>query len=99
MADLRSLYQEVILDHNKNPRNFGELEGASHHAHGDNPLCGDSYDISVVLGEDGTIEDIRFSGSGCAISKSAASMMTHRVKGKKAEYAEVLVDEFRQMLV
>lgn len=99
MADLRNLYQEVILDHNKNPRNFGDLEEPSHHAHGDNPLCGDSYDISVILADDGTIEDINFSGSGCAISKSAASMMTQRVKGKPAADAEVLVDEFRKMLV
>jgi|SRR5690554_14462 len=99
MADLRNLYQEVILDHNKNPRNFGELAHASHHAHGDNPLCGDSYDVGIILSEDGLIEDIKFSGSGCAISKSAASMMTSRVKGKSAADAELLVDAFRQMLV
>jgi nitrogen fixation NifU-like protein len=98
MANLRNLYQEVILDHNKKPRNFGELEGANRHAHGDNPLCGDKYDIAAIVADDGNIEEIHFSGSGCAISKAAASMMTQHVKGKSVDDAEVLIDEFRQML-
>jgi nitrogen fixation NifU-like protein len=98
MADLRNLYQEVILDHNRNPRNFGELECADHHAHGDNPLCGDSYDVSLKLTDAGEIEAIGFHGAGCAISKAAASMMTQRVKGKTTAEAEALVDQFRLML-
>lgn len=99
MSDLRTLYQEVILDHNRNPRNFGPLEGCNHRAHGHNPLCGDSYEISVKLGEDGVLEAVNFEGSGCAISKASASMMTRTLKGKSAEEAEVLVDQFRQMLI
>lgn len=99
MANLRNLYQEVILDHNKKPRNFGSLEGANRHAHGHNPLCGDTYEVAaIVVGEDGTIEDIRFSGEGCAISKAAASMMTQHVKGKSVDEAEELIEQFRAML-
>lgn len=98
MSDMRQLYQEVILDHNKKPRNWGQLEEANHHAHGDNPLCGDSYDIDVLVDDDGIIEAIAFSGSGCAISKAAASMMTQRVKGKSVADAEALITEFRQMI-
>lgn len=98
MTDLRNLYQELILDHNRNPRNFGELHDCNHHAHGDNPLCGDSYDVRLKLSADGVIEKIGFSGSGCAVSKAAASMMTQRVQGKTAEEADQLVDQFRQML-
>ena len=99
MSDLRTLYQEVILDHNRNPRNFGPLEGCNHRAHGHNPLCGDSYEISVKLADDGTIEAVGFDGSGCAISKASASMMTKWVKGMSSDEAEVLVDQFRQMLI
>lgn len=99
MANLRNLYQEVILDHNKKPRNFGELEAANRHAQGHNPLCGDSYEIAaLVVDDEGLIEDIRFSGKGCAISKAAASMMTQHVKGKTIDEAETLIEEFRQML-
>ncbi len=99
MANLRNLYQDVILDHNKKPRNFGPLEGANRHAHGHNPLCGDTYEVeALVVDDDGTIEDIRFSGSGCAISKAAASMMTQHVKGKSVAEAEELIEQFRLML-
>ena len=97
MSDMRQLYQEVILDHNKKPRNWGRLEEANRHAHGDNPLCGDSYDLEVRV-DDGVIAAIAFSGSGCAISKAAASMMTQRVKGQSVDDAQALVDEFRQMI-
>jgi nitrogen fixation protein NifU and related proteins len=97
MSDLRLLYQEVILDHNRKPRNFGPLDGANRMAAGANPLCGDNYTIYLRL-EDGVVKAATFEGSGCAISKAAASMMTARVKGKTAEEAEVLIEEFRQML-
>jgi nitrogen fixation NifU-like protein len=95
--DLRNLYQEVILDHNRKPRNFGPLEGANRTAHGYNPLCGDDYQIHVLV-EDGVVSDIHFEGEGCAISKAAASMMTSRVKGKPVADAEVLIREFRAMM-
>lgn len=97
MMDLRSLYQEVILDHNKRPRNFGTLDVANHEAHGYNPLCGDDYTVRLLV-EDGLVTDIRFHGEGCAISKAAASMMTTRVKGKPVEEAQTLITEFRAMM-
>lgn len=98
MSNLRDLYQEVILDHNKKPRNFGEVEGANKRAHGDNPLCGDKYDATLLVDEDGIIQDVAFEGQGCAISKAAASMMTQHVKGEPVEHAETLIREFRNML-
>ena len=79
--DLKELYRDVILDHNRRPRNFGPLEGASHHAEGNNPLCGDRLSLAVRL-EGDRIADIRFQGSGCAISTASASLMTEAVKGK-----------------
>ena len=97
MSDLRELYQEVILDHNKHPRNFGELEGADRHADGFNPLCGDR--LAVYLNLDGdVISDVRFLGSGCAISKASASLMTDAVKGKTLAEAQQLFDRFHHML-
>jgi len=95
--DLRDLYQEVILDHNKRPRNFGKLEGANRHAEGYNPLCGDRLTVYLDL-EGNTIRDIRFEGSGCAISKASASMMTSEVKGKTVEEAEGTFHKFHQMV-
>lgn len=95
--DLRSLYQEVILDHNKKPRNFGPLAGANREAHGYNPLCGDDYTVRLVL-EDGIVKDVKFEGEGCAISKAAASMMTKRVIGEPVADAEVLIEAFRRMM-
>jgi nitrogen fixation NifU-like protein len=97
MDDLRDLYQEVILDHNKRPRNFGALEGASHHADGHNPLCGDQLSISVAV-EGGEVRDVRFEGSGCAISTASASLMTEAVKGKSLEEARHLFDGFHELL-
>ena len=97
MSDLRELYQEVILDHNETPRNFGDLEHPDYCAEGDNPLCGDQYVITMSV-EDGEIAEVKFSGSGCAISKAAASMMTQHVVGKSVEQARELIEEFRQML-
>src|SRR5262245_2373767 len=81
MSELSELYQQVILDHNKKPRNFHKIEAASHHAEGSNPLCGDQLTVYAEL-EDDTLKDVSFEGSGCAISKAAASMMTVAVKGK-----------------
>jgi nitrogen fixation protein NifU and related proteins len=96
MADLKALYQEVILDHNKKPRNFGKLSPASHHAEGHNPLCGDH--INVWMNLDGEkVEAITFEGEACAVCKSSASMMTVAVKGKTRTEAEALTKEFLDM--
>ncbi len=97
MSDLHELYQEVILDHNKRPRNFQKLEGANRTAEGYNPLCGDQITVYVRL-EDDVIKDISFQGSGCAISKASASLMTTSVKGKTQAEAEVLFDRVHTML-
>jgi nitrogen fixation NifU-like protein len=97
MADYKALYQEVILDHNKKPRNYGTLEHPSHHAQGHNPLCGDHLDVALrVQGE--TIEQIAFQGESCAICKASASMMTAAVKGKTRTQAQALTDEFLDMV-
>jgi nitrogen fixation NifU-like protein len=92
----KSLYQEVILDHNKKPRNYGTLDKASHHAVGHNPLCGDHLDIALNL-EGERIDGIAFHGESCAICKASASMMTTVVKGKTRADAETLIKEFRDM--
>lgn len=97
MSELNDLYQEVILDHNKNPRNFREIETATKTADGNNPLCGDALRVYVEM-EDDLVKDVAFKGSGCAISKASASMMTQAVKGKSKEEAEVLFDEFHKMV-
>ena len=91
------LYKQVILDHNKSPRNFGVLEQYSHHAEGHNPLCGDEVDITLDV-QDGVIKDIKFSGSGCAISKASASIMTTLIKGKTVEEAKKLFKEFHDII-
>jgi nitrogen fixation protein NifU and related proteins len=97
MSELSELYQQVILDHNKKPRNFRKLENANHSAEGYNPLCGDQLTIYLDL-ENGQVKDVGFEGSGCAISKAAASMMTQAVKGKSKEQAESLFNEFHSMV-
>ncbi|MCA1612702.1 MAG: SUF system NifU family Fe-S cluster assembly protein [Acidobacteria bacterium] len=97
MSELSELYQQVILDHNKKPRNFGRLEGASRTADGYNPLCGDQLTVYLQLAED-RVEAVSFEGSGCAISKASASMMTQAVKGKTREEAETLFGEFHRMV-
>ena len=97
MSDLRELYQEVILDHNKHPRNFGELEGADRHADGFNPLCGDRLTVSLKLDGD-LVTDVAFQGSGCAISKASASLMTDAVKGKTLAEARTLFERFHAMI-
>ena len=94
--DLGALYEEVILDHNRSPRNWGELPGARH-VEGRNPLCGDRISLSVQLDGD-VISDIRFTGEGCAISKASASMMTQAIKGKTMEEAEKLYEGFHNLV-
>ena len=96
MSDMRQLYQEVILDHNRKPRNFGSIPGANRHAEGHNPLCGDHIKLTMNV-SDNKIETIAFEGEGCAICKASASMMTGAVKGKAVQDAEIMVDEFRGM--
>jgi len=97
MSDLRELYQDVILEHSKTPRNYRELPAANHKAEGFNPLCGDRFTVYVALDGD-TIRDISFQGSGCAISKSSASMMTQSVKGKTLAEAEKIFERFHKMV-
>jgi nitrogen fixation NifU-like protein len=98
MSELSELYQQVILDHNKKPRNFRKLEHANRSAEGYNPLCGDHLTIYLDV-EDDAVKEIAFVGSGCAISKAAASMMTQAVKGKSREEAEELFTEFHSMVI
>lgn len=95
--DLRDLYQEVILDHSKKPRNFHALPEATHHAEGFNPLCGDRLTVYLKV-DNNTIQDVSFEGSGCAISKSSASMMTSSVKGKTVEEIQTMFEKFHEML-
>jgi nitrogen fixation NifU-like protein len=97
MGDLSDLYQEVILDHNRRPRNFRTIENASHHADGYNPLCGDR--VSVFLQVDGgVVTDVAFQGTGCAISKASASLMTDSVKGCPIHDVRALFDRFHRMV-
>ena len=97
MSDLRELYQEVILDHNRRPRNFRAIADANRHAEGYNPLCGDRLTLEMLV-EGGVIKDAAFQGSGCAISKASASMMTDSIKGKTLDEARELFDRFHQMV-
>jgi nitrogen fixation protein NifU and related proteins len=97
MSELRDLYQDVILEHSKSPRNYRTLAAANHTAEGYNPLCGDHLTIYLDV-EDGHIRDISFQGSGCAISKASASMMTQAVKGKRADEAEELFEKFHRVV-
>jgi len=92
------LYQQTILEHNRNPRNFKKLEGATHVAEGYNPLCGDHLWVYVKVNDGGIIEEASFEGSGCAISKASASMMTMSIKGKSVEQARKLFEEFHQLV-
>ena len=98
MSELNDLYQQVILDHNKNPRNFREIENADRTADGNNPLCGDALRVYVSIADD-KVADVAFKGSGCAISKASASMMTQMVKGKTLAEAETIFDEFHRMVL
>jgi nitrogen fixation protein NifU and related proteins len=98
VSELSELYQQVILDHNKKPRNFRKLADANRRAEGVNPLCGDQLTVYLQL-EDDVIKDVSFEGTGCAISKASASMMTQSVKGKTRADAEALFDEFHRMVL
>lgn len=97
MSDLRDLYQEVILDHSKSPRNFHKVKDANKQAEGFNPLCGDRLTLFVKV-ENGVIQDIGFVGAGCAISKASASMMTASLKGKTVEEASEFFEKFHDMV-
>ncbi|EAR22219.1 Fe-S cluster assembly sulfur transfer protein SufU [Nitrococcus mobilis] len=97
MSDLRDLYQEVILDHNKHPRNFRSVEPHSHQADGYNPLCGDRVTIQLSV-EDGMIASIGFQGDGCAISTASASIMTEVLEGKTVDEAQALFDQFHDLV-
>lgn len=97
MEDLRDLYQEVLLDHYKKPRNFRVMEEANRRAEGQNPLCGDEVTVYLLM-EDDVVKDVSFQGVGCAISMASASMMTTSLKGKTKEEAEALFQQFHKML-
>ena len=97
MPDLRELYQEVILDHHKRPRNFGNLERANRQADGYNPLCGDKISVYLFM-ENGVVRDAAFVGSGCAISTASASMMTESIKGKTEAEVEALFERFHNLV-
>ncbi len=98
MSDLKELYREVILDHNKHPRNFRPMEGATNTVEGYNPLCGDHYTVYVKVAGN-RIEDVCFEGAGCAISKASASVMSQAVKGKTIQETEGLFEEFHRMVI
>ena len=97
MSDLRDLYQEILLQHNSKPRNFHKLEDANRSAKGYNPICGDQLTLYLKV-EDDVITDVGFQGSGCAISRSSASMMTQSVKGRSVAEAAEIFEAFHQML-
>lgn len=97
MMDLRELYQEIIIDHNRNPRNFREIQHPTVEAKGYNPLCGDKLTVYLLL-SDGIVEDISFIGCGCAISQASASLMTDALKGKTIEKAHAIFEQFHRML-
>ena len=97
MSDPRDLYQQVVIEHNRKPRNYGDLEHHTHQAHGINPMCGDDIIVKVILDQD-TIKDIKFQGHGCAIFKASSSLMTVNVKGKSVVDAELMITQFREMI-
>jgi nitrogen fixation NifU-like protein len=97
MSDLTDLYQEVILDHNRQPRNFGSMGDATHTANGHNPLCGDKLKVYLKV-DGGRVEDVRFEGSGCAISKASASLMTDAIKGRTLDEVNALFERVHTML-
>jgi nitrogen fixation NifU-like protein len=102
MSQANELYQQVILDHNRNPRNYREMPGATHVCHGHNPLCGDNITVyaKTLVDADGneTLEDLSFQGSGCAICKASSSLMTTQLKGKPVSEAKILFGEFHEMV-
>ncbi len=99
MSRSHELYQQVILDHNKNPRNYRVIPDATYSCEGHNPLCGDHITLFLNVGADGIISDVSFQGNGCAISKASASMMTTFLKGKSSDEAKSLFKEFHDMVI
>ena len=97
-VELEELYQEVILDHSRRPRNFGELADAAVRVHGDNPSCGDEIHLGVKFGPDGSLQDIKFSGHGCAISQASASLMTMKLKGKSRDETMSMFQAFHDLV-
>lgn len=97
-SDLDDLYQEVVLDHSRRPRNFGELADAAVRVHGDNPSCGDEIHLALKFGGNGNVEEIKFTGSGCAISQASASLMTMKVKGKARTEAISMLHAFHDLV-
>lgn len=97
-VELEELYQEIILDHSRKPRNFGELPSAAVIVHGDNPACGDEIHLAVQFGENGSLQDIKFTGHGCAISQASASMMTMKLKGKSRDEVLEMLGTFRDLV-
>jgi nitrogen fixation protein NifU and related proteins len=97
MSDLQDLYQSIILDHNRRPRNYGPLEGATVREEGRNPLCGDEVAVELKVDAD-TIADVRFTATGCAVSRAAASIMTQAVKGKSVDEADRLFSQFHDLV-
>jgi len=95
--ELRELYQEVILDHGKSPRNFRVIDHAKYHAHGNNPMCGDQLEVFVQTDDAGTITDASFLGKGCAISVASASLMTEMLRGKSVDQARQMFQGFHEM--
>jgi nitrogen fixation protein NifU and related proteins len=96
--EFEELYQEVILDHSRRPRNFGELVDAAVRVHGDNPACGDEIHLGVKFGDGGSLQDIKFTGRGCAISQASASLMTMKLKGKSREEAMEMFRGFHDLV-
>ena len=96
--DFEELYQQVILDHSKRPRNFGTLEEPAVHVDGDNPSCGDEIHLHVRFGTEGQVEDLRFTGVGCAISQASASLMTLKLKGKSKKDAQEMLTAFTDVV-
>src|SRR3954468_20764477 len=97
-TELEELYQEVILDHSRRPRNFGILKNPDVLVHGDNPACGDEIHLGVQFGSDGKLEEIKFSGQGCAISQASASMMTAKLKGKSRQEVAAVARTFKNLV-
>jgi nitrogen fixation protein NifU and related proteins len=97
-SELEELYQEVLLDHSKRPRNFGEISDGAVHVHGDNPSCGDEIHLHVRFAPDGRVEDVKFTGHGCAISQASASLMTLKLKGKSRGQATELMRAFHDLV-
>jgi nitrogen fixation NifU-like protein len=97
-ADFEELYQQVILDHSKRPRNYGTLEGDGIHVDGDNPSCGDEIHLHVRFGTEGEVEDVKFTGVGCAISQASASLMTLKLKGKSRADSQAMLEAFTDVV-